>query len=284
MPCVCVIHMSSTCLSKCTPVQQQQYKAILLKSLSRTWSAARARPAPPAGTRSTQGLPSLLGFSSRSLIPINLPCQCTQQLAGVGRLALGEFLLRMSDPPPHPEIVFGQSLETAGSIGRALEDAADTEPLQSWPERFSGVGLDVGSEASDGGEPSALGGSGGGWADVTPSPFPTFGTSVSSLRSLEQPLRQGSELAAAIQAATAAVAAQRGSSASCSAAAAEADERDSPLERLRHHAKHVFVFSTAGKPVYSYHGGEEELAGVMAAAQAIMAVVQGRGQGLRYVR
>jgi hypothetical protein len=53
---------------------------------------------------------------------------------------------------------------------------------------------------------------------------------------------------------------------------------------LSQHDKQVFVFSSAGKPVYSYCGDEEELAGLMAAAQAIMSVVQSQGESLRHFR
>ena len=52
---------------------------------------------------------------------------------------------------------------------------------------------------------------------------------------------------------------------------------------LRAHPKHVLVFSNAGKPVYSYRGDENELAGLMATAHAIMAVAQGRGESLRHL-
>lgn len=52
---------------------------------------------------------------------------------------------------------------------------------------------------------------------------------------------------------------------------------------LTAHPKHVLVFSNAGKPVYSYRGDENELAGLMATAHAIMAVAQSRGESLRHV-
>ena len=53
---------------------------------------------------------------------------------------------------------------------------------------------------------------------------------------------------------------------------------------LRHHAKHVFVFSTAGKPIFSHHGNEEDLAELMATAKAIMSVAQAQGHSLRHLR
>jgi hypothetical protein len=46
----------------------------------------------------------------------------------------------------------------------------------------------------------------------------------------------------------------------------------------------VFVFSSAGKPIFSHHGSEEDLAELMATAKAIMSVVQAQGQALRYLR
>ena len=59
---------------------------------------------------------------------------------------------------------------------------------------------------------------------------------------------------------------------------------EAALAELRAHPKHVFVFSSAGKPVFSLHGDEGQLAGLMAAAQALMSVVQGSGQQLRHLR
>jgi hypothetical protein len=53
---------------------------------------------------------------------------------------------------------------------------------------------------------------------------------------------------------------------------------------LHHHAKHVFVFSIAGKPIFSHHGNEEDLAELMATAKAIMSVAQAQGHSLRHLR
>ncbi len=44
-------------------------------------------------------------------------------------------------------------------------------------------------------------------------------------------------------------------------------------------AKHVFVFSSAGKPIFSYHGDANTLAGFTATAQALMSVVEVRPHG-----
>ncbi|CAD7695859.1 unnamed protein product [Ostreobium quekettii] len=53
----------------------------------------------------------------------------------------------------------------------------------------------------------------------------------------------------------------------------------SPLEdeTWRKRGKHFFIFSNAGKPIYSRYGDEGKLAGLMAIMQAMLAVVQGRG-------
>lgn len=53
---------------------------------------------------------------------------------------------------------------------------------------------------------------------------------------------------------------------------------------LSQHDKQVLVFSTAGKPIYSLHGNEEDLAELMATAEAIISVVQSQKQSLSYVR
>lgn len=53
---------------------------------------------------------------------------------------------------------------------------------------------------------------------------------------------------------------------------------------LGNHDKHVFVFSTAGKPIYSYHGNEESLSELMATAQALISVALSKGESLRYMR
>lgn len=53
---------------------------------------------------------------------------------------------------------------------------------------------------------------------------------------------------------------------------------------LRRQPKHVFVFSTAGKPIYAYRGDEAALAGLMATAEAILSVAHSKGHTLRHVR
>jgi len=61
-------------------------------------------------------------------------------------------------------------------------------------------------------------------------------------------------------------------------------EHPQALLGLHHHAKHVFVFSIAGKPIFSHHGNEEDLAELMATAKAIMSVAQAQGHSLRHLR
>jgi hypothetical protein len=51
------------------------------------------------------------------------------------------------------------------------------------------------------------------------------------------------------------------------------------------HDKQFLVFSSAGKPIYAYHGNEERLSSFMATAEALMSVVSdSRGESLRYIR
>lgn len=49
--------------------------------------------------------------------------------------------------------------------------------------------------------------------------------------------------------------------------------------------KQIFVFSSAGKPIYAYHGNEEKLSSFMATAEALMSVAAtSRSESLRYIR
>lgn len=50
-------------------------------------------------------------------------------------------------------------------------------------------------------------------------------------------------------------------------------EDDSQASWL-HHLKHFFILSSSGKPIYSYHGEENALAGLMALITALVSVVQ----------
>ncbi|KAL4420703.1 hypothetical protein ABPG75_010359 [Micractinium tetrahymenae] len=66
-----------------------------------------------------------------------------------------------------------------------------------------------------------------------------------------------------------------------SSAAPPAPPEEAQLEQ---HPKHVFVFSTAGKPIFSYRGDESRLAGLMATAEAILSVAHSKGHTLKHVR
>lgn len=54
--------------------------------------------------------------------------------------------------------------------------------------------------------------------------------------------------------------------------------------QLLQHPKHVFVFSTAGKPIFTYRGDEARLAGLVATAQAILSVAHSKGHTLKHTR
>ena len=49
----------------------------------------------------------------------------------------------------------------------------------------------------------------------------------------------------------------------------------------RQNRKHVFVLSDAGKPIFTLHGDEDELASLMAVMQAMVSYVQDMGDSLR---
>ncbi|KAL4517910.1 hypothetical protein Ndes2526B_g02305 [Nannochloris sp. 'desiccata'] len=54
---------------------------------------------------------------------------------------------------------------------------------------------------------------------------------------------------------------------------------------LEQHDKQFLVFSSAGKPIYAYHGNEEKLSSFMATAEALMSVATAsRSESLRYIR
>jgi First Longin domain of FUZ, MON1 and HPS1 len=56
-------------------------------------------------------------------------------------------------------------------------------------------------------------------------------------------------------------------------------------DALEHHDKQFLVFSSAGKPIYAYHGNEEKLSSFMATAEALMSVATAsRSESLRYLR
>lgn len=56
------------------------------------------------------------------------------------------------------------------------------------------------------------------------------------------------------------------------------------LATLAEQDKVVFIMTSAGKPVYSYKSDPNKIAGIIAAARALMAVAQGAGQPIRHLR
>ena len=49
--------------------------------------------------------------------------------------------------------------------------------------------------------------------------------------------------------------------------------------------KKFLEFSSAGKPIYAFHGNEEKLSSFMATAEALMSVTtDSRSESLRYIR
>ena len=52
---------------------------------------------------------------------------------------------------------------------------------------------------------------------------------------------------------------------------------------LQLHSKHFFILSSSGKPIYSYHGDENSLAGLMALIAAVISVVEDQGDKLHHV-
>ena len=48
--------------------------------------------------------------------------------------------------------------------------------------------------------------------------------------------------------------------------------------------KHFFILSEAGKPIYSRHGDEDQLASLMAVMQATVSFVQDMGDNIRAIR
>lgn len=58
---------------------------------------------------------------------------------------------------------------------------------------------------------------------------------------------------------------------------------DDTTESWIHHPKQFFILSTSGKPIYSYHGDEDHLAGLMALITALVSVVQSQGDTLQHI-
>jgi hypothetical protein len=97
----------------------------------------------------------------------------------------------------------------------------------------------------------------------------------------EQPVRQA---VAATASAPLQLAATLRSSVQMPAGASSDQAGEASEQHLLSSSKHVFVFSTAGKPIYSYRGDESRLAGLMATAEAILSVAHSKGHALKHIR
>ena len=62
------------------------------------------------------------------------------------------------------------------------------------------------------------------------------------------------------------------------------DAEDFTSPRWSLHKKHVFVLSSAGKPIFSRYGDESKLAPQMGLLQALISFVHDRGDAIRYIR
>jgi hypothetical protein len=62
------------------------------------------------------------------------------------------------------------------------------------------------------------------------------------------------------------------------------DLEDPASPSWRAHRKHVFVLSSAGKPIFSRFGDEAKLAGLAGVLQALVSVVQSHGDEIQHVR
>ena len=68
--------------------------------------------------------------------------------------------------------------------------------------------------------------------------------------------------------------------------ALHADAQGGTSQSWRQQRKHVFVLSNAGKPIWTLHGDENALAGLMAVIQALTSFVHDKGdtmQSIRYI-
>lgn len=96
------------------------------------------------------------------------------------------------------------------------------------------------------------------------------------------PGSSSSEIVVERSTASDATAAPRGAgAASTSSSAADTDDT---CEAWHKHHKHFFILSTSGKPIYSYHGDEASLAGLMALITALISVVADQGDAVRSIQ
>lgn len=63
-----------------------------------------------------------------------------------------------------------------------------------------------------------------------------------------------------------------------------ADQAAGVTADWKRQSKHVLILSNAGKPVWSLHGDENALAGLMAVVQALVSFVHDRGDTMQAMR
>ncbi|KAL0025489.1 hypothetical protein WJX77_005361 [Trebouxia sp. C0004] len=66
--------------------------------------------------------------------------------------------------------------------------------------------------------------------------------------------------------------------------AGQADAQGGTSQSWRQQRKHVFVLSNAGKPIWTLHGDENALAGLMAVIQALISFVHDKGDTMQSIR
>ena len=66
--------------------------------------------------------------------------------------------------------------------------------------------------------------------------------------------------------------------------ALNADAQGGMSQLWRQQRKHVFILSNAGKPIWTLHGDENALAGLMAVIQALTSFVHDKGDAMQSIR
>ena len=64
----------------------------------------------------------------------------------------------------------------------------------------------------------------------------------------------------------------------------DAEQIGGVTEDWRGQSKHVLILSNAGKPIWTLHGDENALAGLMAVVQALVSFVHDRGDTMQAIR
>ncbi|KAK9863031.1 hypothetical protein WJX84_002813 [Apatococcus fuscideae] len=174
----------------------------------------------------------------------------------------------MSDMPGSSRRVDELELDT-----RTDSEAAFVSPRSSFTLERSAEASDA---AAEGEAPSSSSGLGSGYEsgeDASPGPQP--GSSHSS----GMGMRAGGDMEGASRG-------QREllrrvlSNAEASASPRSEDGRDPSSRSWRAQPKHIFILSSAGKPIFTRHGDENSLAGLMAVAQALVSFLKDHGDQL----